>query len=66
MMFHGIPWGSMRFYDVLVNRSVPMDANRDLTSYTLRISSGHPKALINELALAAVQLINTTPIKSLG
>jgi hypothetical protein len=32
----------------------------------LRISSGLPKALTNELALAAVQLLNTTPIESLG
>jgi hypothetical protein len=24
----------MRFYDVLVNRSVPTEANRGLTSYT--------------------------------
>jgi hypothetical protein len=33
MRFHGIPWSSMRFYDVLVNRSVPTEANRGLTSY---------------------------------
>jgi hypothetical protein len=33
MMFHEIPWGSMRFYDVSVNRSVPTEANRGLTSY---------------------------------
>jgi hypothetical protein len=35
-MFHGISWdsmGSMRFYDVPVNRSVPTEANRGLTSY---------------------------------
>jgi hypothetical protein len=32
----------------------------------LWISSGLPKALTNELALAAVQLLNTTPVKSLG
>jgi hypothetical protein len=31
----------------------------------LRISSGLPKALTNELAVAAVQLLNTTPIESL-
>jgi hypothetical protein len=33
MRFHGIPWSSMRFYDVPVNRSVPTEANRGLTSY---------------------------------
>jgi hypothetical protein len=33
MRFHGIPWGSMRFYDVPVNRSVPTEANRGLTAY---------------------------------
>jgi hypothetical protein len=32
----------------------------------LRISSGLPKTLTNELAVAAVQLLNTTPVKSLG
>jgi hypothetical protein len=36
MRFHGIPWSSMRFYDVSVNRSVPTEANRGLTSYKLR------------------------------
>jgi hypothetical protein len=30
---YGIPWGSMRFYDVSVNQSVPTEANRSLTSY---------------------------------
>jgi hypothetical protein len=35
MRFHEVPWNSMRFYDVLVNRSVPTEANRGLTSYTL-------------------------------
>jgi hypothetical protein len=34
MMFHGIPWSFMRFYDVPVNRSLPTEANRGLTSYT--------------------------------
>jgi hypothetical protein len=33
MGFHEVPWNSMRFYDVLVNRSVPTEANRGLTSY---------------------------------
>jgi hypothetical protein len=33
MRFHEIPWSFMRFYDVPVNRSVPTEANRDLTSY---------------------------------
>jgi hypothetical protein len=32
----------------------------------LRISSGLPKTLTNELAVAAVQLLNTTPVESLG
>jgi hypothetical protein len=36
MRFHGIPWGFKRFYDVPVNQSVPTEANRDLTSYSLR------------------------------
>jgi hypothetical protein len=35
MGFHEVPWNSMRFYDVLVNRSVPTEANRGLTSYNL-------------------------------
>jgi hypothetical protein len=34
MGFHEVPWNSMRFYDVLVNQSVPTEANRGLTSYT--------------------------------
>jgi hypothetical protein len=34
MGFHEVPWNSMRFYDVLVNRSVPTEANRGLTSYS--------------------------------
>jgi hypothetical protein len=33
MGFHEVPWDSMRFYNVLVNRSVPTEANRGLTSY---------------------------------
>jgi hypothetical protein len=41
MGFHEVPWNSMRFYDVLVNRSVPTEANRGLTSYT---SNSPPKA----------------------
>jgi hypothetical protein len=32
----------------------------------LRISSGLPKALTNELAVAAVQLLNTTLVQLLG
>jgi hypothetical protein len=36
MGFHEVPWNSMRFYDVLVNRSVPTEANRGLTSYNIR------------------------------
>jgi hypothetical protein len=36
MGFHEVPWNSMRFYDVLVNRSVPTEANRGLTSYINR------------------------------
>jgi hypothetical protein len=34
MGFYGVPWSSMRFYDVPVNQSVPTEANRGLTSYT--------------------------------
>jgi hypothetical protein len=33
MRLHGIPWSSMRSYNVPVNRSVPTEANRGLTSY---------------------------------
>jgi hypothetical protein len=33
MMFHRISWGFIRFYDVLVNRSVPTETNRGLISY---------------------------------
>jgi hypothetical protein len=33
MRFHEVLWDSMRFYDVPVNRSVPTEANRGLTSY---------------------------------
>jgi hypothetical protein len=33
MRFHGIPWSSMKFYDVPVNQSVPTEANRGLISY---------------------------------
>jgi hypothetical protein len=33
MRFHEIPWGSMRFYKVSANQSVPTEANRGLTSY---------------------------------
>jgi hypothetical protein len=36
MSFHEIPWSSMRFYDVPVNRSVPTKANRGLTSYIVQ------------------------------
>jgi hypothetical protein len=36
MIFHGIPWGSMRFYDVSVNQSEPTEVNRGLTSYIKR------------------------------
>jgi hypothetical protein len=36
MGFHEVLWNSMRFYDVLVNRSVPTEANRGLTSYTYK------------------------------
>jgi hypothetical protein len=38
MRFHGIPWSFMRFYDVSVNRSVPAEASRGLTSYRGSIS----------------------------
>jgi hypothetical protein len=34
MRFHEVPWGPMRFYDVPVNRSVPTEAKRGLTSYS--------------------------------
>jgi hypothetical protein len=37
MGFHEVPWDSMRFYDVLVNRSVPTEANRGLTSYMIEL-----------------------------
>jgi hypothetical protein len=35
MRFHEVLWDSMRFYDVPVNRSVPTEANRGLTSYKM-------------------------------
>jgi hypothetical protein len=38
MGFHEVLWNSMRFYDVLVNRSVPTEANRGLTSYSYKIT----------------------------
>jgi hypothetical protein len=41
MRFHEVLWDSMRFYDVLVNRSVPTEANRGLTSYTNSASGSH-------------------------
>jgi hypothetical protein len=37
MKFHGIPWDFMRFYVVPVNRSVPTEANRGLTSYNFSL-----------------------------
>jgi hypothetical protein len=33
MEFHEVPWDSMRFHGVSVNRSVPTETNRGLTSY---------------------------------
>jgi hypothetical protein len=33
MGFYNVPWDSMGFHDVPVNRSVPTEANRSLTSY---------------------------------
>jgi hypothetical protein len=46
-MFHGILWGSLRFYNVLVNRSVPTETNRSLTSYTRlqKLSNGLNSAI---------------------
>jgi hypothetical protein len=38
MRFHEVPWGSMGFYDVSVNQSVPTEANRGLTSYISSLS----------------------------
>jgi hypothetical protein len=35
MMFYEILWGSMKFYNVTVNQSVPTEVNRGLTSYSL-------------------------------
>jgi hypothetical protein len=61
MGFHEVPWNSMRFYDVLVNRSVPTEANRGLTSYRLSLLNhlvyaqlrlAHLSALTNNLASA--------------
>jgi hypothetical protein len=42
----------MRFYDVSVNRSVPTEANRGLTSYTLRVV-----ARLNQMNLVTFRLI---------
>jgi hypothetical protein len=33
MGFYNVPWDSMGFHDVPVNRSVPTEADRGLTSY---------------------------------
>jgi hypothetical protein len=44
MRFHEIPWGSMRFYDVPVNQSVPTEANRGLTSYITQCIKNIPGA----------------------
>jgi hypothetical protein len=41
MRFHGIPWSFMRVYDVPVNRSVPAEANRGLTSYRRGLTQRH-------------------------
>jgi hypothetical protein len=37
MRFHEIPWGFMRFFDVLVNQSVLTEANRGLISYMINL-----------------------------
>jgi hypothetical protein len=39
MEFHEVPWDSMRFHGVSVNRSVPTETNRGLTSYIGDFSS---------------------------
>jgi hypothetical protein len=46
MGFHEVPWNSMRFYDVLVNRSVPTEANRGLTSYSTQPKGKNKKLLL--------------------
>jgi hypothetical protein len=43
MRFHEVPWDSMRFHDVLVNRSVPTEANRGLTSYSIAAAAASPQ-----------------------
>jgi hypothetical protein len=56
MRFRGIPWGSMRFYNVPVNQSVPTEANRSLTSY---IFVGHLPSewTNNELGIAWLEQV---------
>jgi hypothetical protein len=54
MRFCEIPWdfmGSMRFYNVSVNQSVPTEANRDLTSYIWRAAKG-------------AERLSTTPVRA--
>jgi hypothetical protein len=53
MRFHGISWSSMRFYDVPVNRSVPTEANRGLTSY----SANHEAFFIHIVHILSLHLI---------
>jgi hypothetical protein len=43
MGFCEILWGSMGFYDDPMNRSVPTEANRGLTSYSMRVESNERK-----------------------
>jgi hypothetical protein len=65
MRFHEVPWDSMRFYDVLVNRSVPTEANRGLTSYMSclrRYSAGSTKLLnTNNVPRACCKAFRATP-----
>jgi hypothetical protein len=58
MGFHEVPWNSMRFYDVLVNRSVPTEANRGLTSYSIsredRLATAKPNRTGSQLGEACL------------
>jgi hypothetical protein len=53
MGFHEVPWNSMRFYDVLVNRSVPTEANRGLTSYNPTLTLPKVCAILTQPQLRA-------------
>jgi hypothetical protein len=54
----------MRFYDVSVNRSVPTEANRGLTSYTAMAIKYEETPVSSCLAFTLVYLSKTCPIRN--